>query len=415
MLALNFPGQMSWDSVAQLTDGRSGFTNSWHPPLMAVLLGTFDWLLPGTGLFLVFQTLLILLALLALTWRQGRAGWWTILIALLIVLTPQWLLFQGEIWKDTLFADAAIAGFAALACAEQRWRADTVALAAALFVLAASVRQPGLVLLPVSAAVVGLVARRHGRCTWRWGIGFLAATLLLTAGLTIALTLRGDGGEGAGAQLRLAQAYDLSGALARDPGLALPLGRDDPALDRQLRGAGATLYSPLRNDPLMADRALSDALAASPPGAVAQSWRTLVLRHPLLYARVRAAAFRAVLVTPDIRFCHFAPAGVDGDPTMLAALGLAPHIRPQDAFLSHYASLFFATPVYSHPFWIALGLVLLIRLVRRGAIALSGLLAGALLFALTFVIVSIACDYRYLLFADLAVMAAALTPVRDRR
>ena len=36
------------------------------------------------------------------------------------------------------------------------------------------------------------------------------------------------------------------------------------------------------------------------------------------------------------------------------------------------------------------------------------LLAGALVFTLTFAAISIACDYRYLILLDLAAMAAAL-------
>ena len=58
MLALNAPGQISYDSVTQLADGRTGHYNSWHPPLMAFLLGVFDRLVPGTLLFLLFQSLL---------------------------------------------------------------------------------------------------------------------------------------------------------------------------------------------------------------------------------------------------------------------------------------------------------------------------------------------------------------------
>src|SRR6202000_1591581 len=38
MLAVNAPGQLSYDSVAQLADGRAGHYNSWHPPVMAFLL-----------------------------------------------------------------------------------------------------------------------------------------------------------------------------------------------------------------------------------------------------------------------------------------------------------------------------------------------------------------------------------------
>ena len=50
-------------------------------------------------------------------------------------------------------------------------------------------------------------------------------------------------------------------------------------------------------------------------------------------------------------------------------------------------------------------------LLRRRApadLAVAGLLAGALVFTLTFFFISIACDYRYLIFLDLAAMAAAL-------
>ena len=49
LLALNWPGQMSYDSVVQLADGRSGHYDSWHPPVMAWLLGLFDELSAGPG------------------------------------------------------------------------------------------------------------------------------------------------------------------------------------------------------------------------------------------------------------------------------------------------------------------------------------------------------------------------------
>jgi hypothetical protein len=79
--------------------------------------------------------------------------------------------------------------------------------------------------------------------------------------------------------------------------------------------------------------------------------------------------------------------------------------------MADYAHLFFHTPVYSHLLWGALALVLLVLLLRRGApddIAIAGLLAGALVFTVTFAAISIACDYRYLILLDLAAMAAAL-------
>ena len=71
LLALSWPGQMSYDSVVQLLDGRTGQYDSWHPPVMAWLLGLFDSLLPGTGLFLLFTVLLLLSA-----WLLLLPCWW---------------------------------------------------------------------------------------------------------------------------------------------------------------------------------------------------------------------------------------------------------------------------------------------------------------------------------------------------
>ena len=115
-----------------------------------------------------------------------------------------------------------------------------------MLVLAAAVRQNGVVLLPVAAITLALTT--PGR--WRWGLAFLAAALVLVAGLDLILASRGDGGDGAAAEIRLAQSYDLAGAFARQPDLSVPL---SPNLDRLLRGPGARLYTPLRNDPFAAD------------------------------------------------------------------------------------------------------------------------------------------------------------------
>jgi hypothetical protein len=413
MLAMNAPGQLSYDSVTQLADGRSGFYNSWHPPLMAWWLGLFDALVPGTFLFLLFQSLLVLAAFLTLLWLWPR-GWVSVPLAATIVLTPQWLLYQGEIWKDILFTGFGLAGFASLAWYAQNRRFLGLVLAVVLLALAACTRQNGLVLLPVAAVTLWLIVHREGGPGWRHASGFLLATIGLVAVIGLGLSLRSDGGDGASAELRLGQSYDLAGALAREPALALPMATD-PRLEVLLRGRGRTLYSPLRNDPFAADPTISQALSDAPDGAIAHAWRGLVLDHPLLYLRVRWAAFVAVLTTPDTVICHFAPIGVTGAPALLTRLGLKPGIRSQDQALANYSRDFFTTPVFSHLAWGALAMALLIYLLRRGTgpdLAVAGLLAGALLFVLTFAVISIACDYRYLVFLDFAAMAGALYAVK---
>jgi hypothetical protein len=408
MLALNAPGQLSYDSVEQLANGRSGAYNSWHPPVMAWLLGLFDAVLPGTLLFLLFQSLLLLGALLALLRLKPRNGW-TALVALAIVLTPQWLMFQGLIWKDILCANAAIAGFTALAVFARDGRRRWLFLSAVLLALAAAVRQNAIVLLPVAALVVACTVPRKG---WPAGLCFLAASAVLGTGTSLWLVARADGGDGASAQVRLGQAYDLAGALARDPALPLPtLAAEDPQFEKLLRQRAPALYTPLRNDPFAADPGINHGLADAPDGAIGRAWKGLVTGHTLLYLHARLAAFGAVLATPDTVVCHFTHAGIEGPPELLRKLGLAARVRPQERALVNYARLFFATPVYSHIAWGLLALLVLGLLLRRGEpgdLAIAGLLAGALVFTLTFAAISIACDYRYLILLDLAAMTGML-------
>lgn len=406
MLALNAPGQLSYDSLTQLADGRAGHYNSWHPPLMAFLLGVFDSLATGTILFLLFQSLLLLAGLLALLALKPR-GWLSPVLALAIVLTPQWLLFQGAIWKDILFAAAAIAGFAALAWHARRPRPALLLLALALLVLAAAMRQNGIILLPVAA--VSLAFTGPGR--WKQGLAFLAGALVLLLGIALALAPKTDGGDGAVAQVRLAQSYDMAGALARDPSLSLPL---PPDLNRLMRDVGAPLYTPLRNDDFAANQPLNQARSDAAPGVISGAWTHLVTKHPLLYLSVRWDDFVAVVTTPDPQICHFVTAGVADVPDLLRQLGFSVRNNAKDRALRDYAHRFYGTPVYWHLTWAVLALVLLIVLMRRPDPAdrvVAGLLAGALLFALSFFFISIACDYRYLFFPDLAAMAAALYAV----
>jgi len=406
MLALTAPGQLTYDSVQQLASGRSGAYNSWHPPVMAWLLGVFDAMVPGTLVFLLFQTLLLLGALLVLLSLKPRSTS-TVLVALAIVLTPQFLMFQGQIWKDILGANAAIAGFTALAAFAKTERRRWLVAAALLLALAAGVRQNAVVLLPVAALALAWPRKR-----WLLGLGFMIVTVTLGMGTSLWLVARSDGGDGAAAQVRLGQAYDLAGALARDPTLPLPsLTTEDPSFEKVLRQKSPVLYTPLRNDPFAADPAINHELSNVPEGAMGRAWKGLVINHPFLYLRVRMAAFGAVLTTPDSAVCHFSHNGIEGPPDLLRQLGLTPGKRPQDRAMANYAHLFFATPVYSHILWGALALMLLVLLLRRGEpgdAAIAGLLVGALVFTVTFAAISIACDYRYLILLDLAAMMGAL-------
>ncbi len=419
MLALTAPGQASFDTIRQLADGRSGNYDSWHPPVMAFLLGLFDRLLPGTMLFHVAMSGLALTGLLWLLWLKPPPRWGAAAMALAILPMPQWLLYQSDLWKDVLFANAALAGFAALARAADDWSRRGTWLAAALVTLtmAAMARQNGIILLPVAGLTLAAIAWRHGRGTAQgYGAGFFAAAALLTLGLNSLLIAQGDGGKGAALEIRYAQGYDLVGALRKDATLELPaLRAADPKLEGLLRTRGVAHYSDHLIDTYANDPPLSAAIEASPKGAIFAAWRELVLGHPGLYLRQRWPVFRQVLATPDIRVCRPLYFGVDGPPDVMEQLGMARRWNSRDTALAHYGMALLDTPLFSHLAFGALAAVLLVFLLRRSCgpdLAVAGMLGGALVFALTFLVLSVACDYRYLYFLDLATLAAAFHVAR---
>ncbi|HEX3675123.1 MAG TPA: hypothetical protein VHU87_12690 [Rhizomicrobium sp.] len=82
----------------------------------------------------------------------------------------------------------------------------------------------------------------------------------------------------------------------------------------------------------------------------------------------------------------------------------------------NYATPLMGTPALSHPFFAVIGLVALVLLLRRrrpADLAMAGLLAATMLYTLSYFVISIACEYRYLFALDLSVIAAAFYLIAD--
>jgi hypothetical protein len=373
---------------------------------MAWLLGLGDALVPGTGLFVLLDATLFLAAMLMLLTTRERVSWWAAGAAAAIVLLPQVLLYQGIVWKDVLFADGALAGFACLAQAERQLSPAWIVAAFVLFVLAALTRQNGVIVLLGGAVALGVIATERRVLH---AVAALAGAAMLMAAANSALALRSDGGEGPVAQLELLRLYDLIGAVKEDP--SLPLDRlkgAAPRFEHLIRTDGVRLYSPQRNDTLVGSAPLQQALADADPAWLADQWKDLVLHHPGLYLEVRARVFAWVLFTPEIAACRPVFTGVDGPAGEMEDLGIAARRDARDTALANYAGAFAGTPVFSHIFLAVLGLAAMTLLWRRrgsGDRSVAGLVASALAFSASFFAISIACDYRYLYFLDLAVLA----------
>jgi hypothetical protein len=95
----------------------------------------------------------------------------------------------------------------------------------------------------------------------------------------------------------------------------------------------------------------------------------------------------------------------------MQALGLKPRVSARDKLVDGYGKALLGTPLFSHLTFLLLATaelgVLLFR--RRTAdMVVIAMLAAAIAFAASFFFLSIACDYRYLYFLDLAALAALI-------
>jgi hypothetical protein len=420
ILALNLPGQMTVDTVYQLYEGRSGHRLTFNPWIMSWLLGLFDAVRPGTGLFMAANAAMLMASLAALPRLAARpVGWLAPVVLALVLATPQLVNFQGIVWKDVLFANLAVAGFVTLGLALRggapSWRGLIAPLL--LLSLAGLVRQNGLIAAAMAALALGFTV--GNAAGWRrgltYGVGGLAAVLAL-AGL-LGATIQPKVSELKNANsvgLRVIQQYDVVGAVAADP--TFDLSAIPPERAAVIRAEGPALYSDERTDGFDQSETLTRALWQTPKAKLAAAWEGLILHRPGLYLTHRIKVFRWVFLTPNIERCGPGAAGIDGPPDILAKLKIARGWDARDAALNRYASRFYGTPVFSHLTYAVLALALGGALALRGRpsdLVMIGLLLAGLGFAASFLFLSIACDYRYLYMLDLSALVGLIYVALD--
>ena len=424
MLGANLPGHLSYDSVAQLYEGHFHLRETWGPALYAWILGLFDAVIPGTALYVTVSGLVLFASLASFSDLRPRTSWWAVPVAALVVLTPQLLVYQAIVWKDICFANTAIAGLVCLAHAVRVWpnlvrRWFFLAAALVLLAVASQVRQNGIIAAFFGAIALGWLAS-GGR--WRrgltWGIGSLIAVGLAGQLLTmVSIPAKAPPDPGVKTGLGIVQNYDLMGAITFDPTYRLSImAKADPADAALIQARAHLVYSGRRVDYIDRDKALTDAEWNVPAEATNRQWFDLILHHPLLYLRVRWEAFRWVFAPPVVDWCLPIYVGVDAPAEKMAPLNLTRRYGHADIQLANYSSWFLDTPVLSHVFYAALSLLLSgVFLWRRqpADIVMVALQLSGVAFAASFFIISIACDYRYLYFTDVAAMAGLIYAAVD--
>jgi hypothetical protein len=424
VLAADLPGHMSYDTVAQLYEGHFHVRETWGPAVYAWMLGLADAVVPGVSVMVAAGALLFFATLAGLAELRGRISWWAVAFAVLMVATPQVLIYQGIVWKDIAFADSAIAATGCLAQAFVGWdrprvRWPWLIAALVLFGVASTVRQNGVLVPLVAALALGWVgARGQWRRFAAWAGGGLVALVAMIQLITVFAVPAPSGPDGALKQgVRIVQNYDLVGAVALDPTYRLDkIEESQPAAAATIRARGPLNWSPDRIDFLDRDREVGAALAAVPDDVASQQWLSLILQRPGLYLRMRWEDFSWLFLSPNPDRCLPIYTGVDAPANKMAPLNLAHRYSTSDRQLTNYDSFYVDTPLQRHWLYAIAALVVAGLLLWRrqpADLAVAALMLGVLAVTASFFVITIACDYRYLYILDLSALTGVFYVLVD--
>lgn len=399
MLALFWPGVAMFDSLNQYQQLLSGRYNDWHPPAMARLWSLFHGLgWAGQAPMFLLQMLLywtglgLVAAALARQGARIAAG-----AVLLLGIWPPIAGWQVAVLKDGQMAGALLAAVG-IACWWQlrdrpmpRWATALVIL---LLLYATLVRINAVfATVPLAFGLLGTGAWRpvrHGALMLVAMIAVLAAMPLVNHGL-----LRAQPSD-VGRSLPI---YDLAGIAHHAGAGAVPVLSAATWDKAEAQGC----IRPLLWDPL-GDRCdfVADGLArAAPGGKLTGVWVGTIARHPLAYAAHRLAHWNATMRWLVPWRYPLAEPQAGSEPNTLGLGSPSPRIEPFQRLAGGLAESPLGAPIL----WLV-GALAVVALARRRDDARSRLATtlalSAVLTELAFLVISVAADYRYHLWAMLA-------------
>ena len=429
MMLYAYPGFMSFDSIWQLTEARSGELGDAHPPMMSALWGAVDRVIAGPFGMLVIQIACFLVGAY-LVLRKLMSPRAAAVCASVLLLLPPVSSVMAVIWKDGQMAGYLLLGLA-LVMSPRRW----VRIAAlGCFVLATAMRHNALAMTFPIILLLFTWSPRH-----RWWARYPIAIAAWVAVTFSAQTLNG---ALVSSQMRshlwhdALALYDIVGTLRyADPisddelrevfaGVSLiPKENIQEATRRTYRpedvverarlafGAGryvpqlwTTTYHFIDVPTTMEQRA-----------AVARAWKQIVPAHPAAYLRYRWEVFSELIQMadepiPKATYVWFVD--VINPPAAMEKTGhSAVPARIQDVLRD--AMWWLGDTWVFRPFiYIALSLVFVALCFRdRALLALigSGLCSEAVLFLLAPTI-----DYRYSFWLVVTTLLAGMILIARR-
>ena len=400
-----WPGYALYDSVAQYRQVLSGHYDDWHPPIMARL-----WSLlrgnsndPGGAMFALQMGLywagfgLIAEALVAIR-RHGAA-----VVVLLVAASPLLLGWQAAILKDAQMVGALVTGVGLIANRVLRERPLTLPFLVPLTALlgfAVLVRANAIFAV---APLVALLASRPAGLLGKAVLVIALSAAAIAAEPMINHQLLGAAPSGVEKTQPL---YDLAGIGVRNP-VDSPFTPAELGVIREKQCVKPFFWDPLGDEKGCNEETAR--LRAGTSSTLYRLWVRAIYEHPLDYARHRMAHWNSTerwLVAPGLTG---AQPPDDSEPN---TFHLGAPTSSMARAIAHAGAAEAGTPFGWPLFWLFIALVVApIAWTRRNepaaglALALAGSAIGL---EASFLVVSIASDLRYHLWAMTAAALAAI-------
>jgi hypothetical protein len=405
-LLVFYPGYMTVDArwVYQWIDPAK--RGDWQSPVMSVVWGWIDPIAPGPrSMFLLMATLYWTgFGLLAFTVARrspclGIAG-------ALAAFVPPAFTFIGMIWRDVLFADAwLLAGVLAYAATERstllRWPTQAIAFALVAF---------GLLLRPnaiVAAPLLATYVLWPARFDWKRAAillvpGVIAGYALVSIVYYSVLDVKRT------SPLHSVAVFDLGGTtyFSGENQFPVSFGPDhDPLLfTRQCyEPAKWDTYWMIEPCQFVMRRLESTSDPIFGTRRLTLAWLHAVARHPLAYLRHRATYFwtflwKANLALPVLDLDHPSRKSQRENPWFMRLVAVHNALHP-------------VTVLFRPGFWLVLAALICAfgwrcRDNPSGACAV-GITVPAIVYAMTFLPLGVASDFRYIYWMVLATLAGA--------
>lgn len=408
--ASHYPGQISVDAIIQLQDGLEGIYDSNQPPAVSWLIHRL-----GTAGFLALNLLLFGGAALLLVSRISQSVFAQAAAITFLFLFPVLFVYNGMIWKDVLFANAALLALLLLPSEDRKAHWLTLITSAIVLALAVSVRQQGLLVFGMALMYLIVACAMFKKTFGLKSLGIWVLTYVLAiGGLSYAVENSGDLSpskalDGPIYQLAL---FDLGGISAAQSSLdfpsleatttqELPVERM-PTRERMLEALSG--YRADRQDYMGETIAKSGAWIPLEP--LKSDWKHAITQFPADYLSHRLQFLSWLYGMRDVQLCtpyHF---GISSEPAaMVRQLGIQPGISARATTLQAISGKLLM--LYRPVIYLAISTVVLLLLAYRGfkqhiqmiVIQLSGLAYSA-----SYLLVGIACDFRYTYFSTLVAL-----------